>query len=148
MRDKLNASRRQQFESIDLKSKVGDVCRKRKFKEKPWPEMIIRQERLGISGVYKDRPENKTADPHDRATKIERAGLHHGDFRLRNSIVTRAAHFSRPASLALLAAKKLIEELLQNVPAHHTGVRERLPVRVKNRRGSLIHAVRIVAKRL
>src|SRR5580704_13472185 len=77
VRDKLNAPRRQQLESLYLKREVSDVHRQRKLKEKPRPEMTIRQECFGTPRVDKDRPENQAAKPHHRAAKIERARLHH-----------------------------------------------------------------------
>jgi hypothetical protein len=61
VRYELNAPGREQFECFDLEGEVGDVGRERKFEEEPRPEMTVRQERFGVSGVNENRAENQAA---------------------------------------------------------------------------------------
>src|SRR4051812_11976296 len=90
MCDELHAPRRQHLECIDLECEIRDVGGYRKFQEEPGPEMRVGQESFGVAGVDKDGAKDETADPDDRAPKVQWTGLHHllGSVRL-----TRCAAF-------------------------------------------------------
>src|ERR1700733_10658370 len=96
--------------------------------------MAVGQKNFGVSRVNKDRPQYEAAKPHHGAAKIKRARLHHVNSTSASSNCTARGPLPADTLLyGLLAAEKLIEELLQNVPAHHARIRKRLPVGVKNR---------------